>query len=153
MNAATEIDVQYACSATGLPSVALVRKWASAALETQGREGGEVAIRLVDAAEGAQLNETYRGKAGPTNVLAFPAGALDAMPADHLGDLAICVPVVVREAAEQNKALEAHFAHMVVHGTLHLLGQDHQNEVEAEAMEALEIAILRRLGYPNPYET
>ncbi len=145
------IEVQFACAEEGLPSQEQFRRWALAVLADRGRDGGELVIRLVDADEGSELNQTYRGKTGPTNVLSFPFEAPPGVPMEHLGDLVICVPVVRREAGEQGKPVDAHFAHMVVHGTLHLLGLDHQNDTEAETMEALEIAILGRLGYSNPY--
>lgn len=120
----------------------------------------EVTVRLVDAEESARLNERYRHKPGPTNVLSFPFDAPSDVPLDALrlaaggmplGDLVICVPVVAREADEQGKAPMVHWAHMVVHGTLHLLGFDHISEKDAARMEALEIEILDALGYPNPY--
>lgn len=146
------IDVQYACAGEGLPTPEQFRRWALEVLADRGRDDGELVIRLVDTDEGSELNRTYRGKSGPTNVLSFPFEAPPGVPMEHLGDLVVCVPVVQREAAEQGKPVEAHFAHMVVHGTLHLLGMDHQNDTEAEAMEELEIAIMSRLGYPNPYQ-
>lgn len=145
------IEVQYALPAAGLPGAPLLRAWAVAALQAAGRPGGEMVIRLVDSAEGAELNRTYRGKSGPTNVLSFPFEPPPGMTDGFLGDIVICVPVVLREAAEQNKRPEAHLAHMVVHGVLHLSGHDHEVESAAGRMEALEIATLARLGYSNPY--
>lgn len=112
----------------------------------------EVLIRIVDADEGAALNERYRGKRGPTNVLSFPFAVPSGIPNRLLGDLVICAPVVEREACEQGKSAEAHWAHMVVHGMLHLQGYDHVEEREAEIMEAREVEILSRLGVENPYE-
>lgn len=147
-----DIEVQYACGEADLPPAERFQVWAQTALAALSRDHGELVIRLVDAAEAQQLNQIYRGKEGPTNVLSFPFEAPPGVPLEHLGDLAICIPVVRREAAEQHKPLEAHLAHLVVHGTLHLLGQDHQSDAEAEAMEALEIAIMGRLGYPDPYQ-
>lgn len=146
------VEVQYALRAPELPSREQLQRWVGAALEGSRRAGSELVVRLVDAEESARLNQRFRGKAGPTNVLSFPFEPPAGVPLDLLGDLVVCAPVVKREAAEQNKAPEAHFAHMVVHGTLHLLGHDHLGREEAEAMETLEIAILGRLGYPNPYE-
>jgi len=108
-------------------------------------------VRLVDIAEMKTLNETYRDKAGPTNVLSFPSDLPDDLQLPLLGDIVICAPVVRAEAAEQGKNLTAHWAHMTIHGTLHLLGYDHIAEEEAAAMEALESAILKRLDYPCPY--
>jgi probable rRNA maturation factor len=145
------LDVQVALEAAGLPSPERMLAWVEAALETEHR-GTELVIRLVDEAESAELNETFRGKAGPTNVLSFP---FDMPPEVEglqlLGDLVICAPVVRREALEQGKVELAHWAHMVVHGTLHLQGYDHQDEAGAAEMEGLERQILARLGYPDPY--
>jgi len=152
MSARSVIDVQFACGKSGLPTTTLFRRWATAVLSKQGCARGELVIRLVDEEEGAALNQTYRGKRGPTNVLSFPFEAPPGLSVEHLGDLVICVPVVLSEAEAQGKPVEAHFAHMVVHGTLHLLGLDQQGEIEAETMEALEIAVVGQLGYPNPYK-
>jgi len=113
----------------------------------------ELAIRVVTPAESRRLNRDYRGKDRPTNVLSFPSGAAVALPAPApLGDLAICAGVVAREARAQNKSLAAHWAHMVVHGTLHLLGYDHEAEADARRMERRERTVLARLGFPNPYQ-
>jgi probable rRNA maturation factor len=115
----------------------------------------EVTIRIVDAAEGAELNRRFRDRDGPTNVLSFPFSPPPGLPdgaAGLLGDLVICAPVVVAEAADQHKGLDAHWAHMVVHGLLHLLGYDHLLPADAVTMEALEIAILADLGFSSPYE-
>ncbi|MER2551800.1 MAG: rRNA maturation RNase YbeY [Thauera sp.] len=129
-----------------------IRRWAQAAL----REDAEVTVRLVGEAEGRALNRDYRAKDYATNVLTFAYAEGAELPAQAedgplAGDLALCVPVVVREAAAQGKTLEAHFAHLVVHGMLHLQGYDHEQEGEATEMEALETAILRGLGYADPY--
>lgn len=145
------IEIQRASDAAELPSDEQFTAWVMAT-PAAGRETAELVIRLIDEAESQELNHHYRGKKKPTNVLSFPFLAPPGFPGDHLGDLAICAPVVAREAQEQGKALEAHWAHMVVHGVLHLLGHDHQNDHEAEAMEALEVAILSKLGFPDPYE-
>jgi probable rRNA maturation factor len=129
------------------------RRWVGAALT--GRTTGqlpEVCIRLVDDGEMAQLNANYRGKDGATNVLSFPADLPAELDLPLLGDIVICAPVVIAEAAQQGKTASAHWAHMTVHGTLHLLGYDHVKEEEAEIMEALESAILRQLDYRCPYE-
>lgn len=133
-----------------LPTAAVVRQWARAALSHHGR-GGEVTVRIVGAGEGAALNRRYRHKAGPTNVLSFPYGPPEETMTPLLGDIVICAPVVLAEARAQDKPVDAHWAHMVVHGVLHLLGYDHETEREARDMEALEAALLRRLGYPDPY--
>lgn len=125
--------------------------WAAAALSDV-EEDCELSIRLVDEDESAELNNEYRGKNGPTNVLSFPFEAPIELEPRLLGDLVICVPVVVREAAEQGKSVDDHWAHMVVHGCLHLLGYDHIEDYEAEQMEALEITILQTLNIANPYQ-
>jgi probable rRNA maturation factor len=137
------ITTQYASNQTNLPTKNQFRKWAKAAI----RVDTEVTIRLVDEDEGRALNKTYRGKDYATNVLTFP---LTEEP--HLmGDIIICAPVVAVEALAQNKPLEAHYAHLTVHGILHLHGYDHEIEAQAELMESLETAIVSKLGYANPY--
>ncbi len=137
------LSVQYACNREGLPLRADFVRWARAALVG----GGEITIRLVDADEGQELNNEYRGKDYATNVLSFP---YDTEPV-VMGDLVICPSVVAREAAEQKKPLDAHYAHLTVHGMLHLQGWDHDNDDDAEAMENEEKEILAALGYPDPY--
>lgn len=133
-----------------LPTRKQFQRWVAAALNGQ-RDAAEVSIRIVDEAEGAELNRTWRHKDYATNVLSFPAELPPGIRSPLLGDLVICAPVVIREAAQQGKSPEAHWAHLVVHGTLHLLGYDHETEAEAEAMEALETRMLAGLGYPDPY--
>jgi probable rRNA maturation factor len=145
-----EVTVEDASGVTGVPAAALLRRWAQAALAGRCREG-ELAIRIVAEAEGARLNQDYRHKSGPTNVLSFPAELPAGVPVVVLGDLVICAPVVEREARAQGKPRHAHWAHMVVHGCLHLLGFDHETEAEAAAMEPLERAILAELGFADPY--
>jgi probable rRNA maturation factor len=146
------IDLQ---NASGLKQVPLRRQfkhWATAALqqiEPNGR-GGVLSIRLVDAAESAELNEHYRSKPYATNILSFPV--LPELGGKLLGDLAICVQVVQREAAEQHKTEDAHWAHLVIHGVLHLKGHDHENDADAAVMEALEVRILQQLGINDPYQ-
>lgn len=126
-------------------------RWARQALS--GRLGeAALTIRIVDDPESAALNARWRGKQGPTNVLSFPAGAMPESHRDFLGDLVIAAPLVAREAARRRQPAEAHWAHLVVHGTLHLLGLDHQETAAAEQMEAIEREILARLGYPDPYQ-
>jgi len=145
------LDLQLACAdETGLPAEADFRRWLEAAV-TPFQPESEVTIRLVDEAESHELNLTYRGKDKPTNVLSFPFEAPQGIELPLLGDLIICRQVVEQEAAEQGKTTEAHWAHMVVHGTLHLLGYDHIEDDEAEEMEALETEIMLALGYPDPY--
>lgn len=145
------LEVQRASAAKAIPPKARLARYAEAAL--QGRHGRSgLVIRIVDEPESQTLNRQYRGIDRPTNVLSFPFDAPPRRLSDHLGDLVICAPVVEREATEQGKPPEAHWAHMVVHGVLHLLGHDHQKDEDAETMERLEIAILGRLGFPDPYE-
>ena len=148
---AGQVSVEDASGAADVPSEADFGRWAVATLTVTGREG-QLAIRIVGEAEGAELNARYRRKSGPTNVLSFPAELPVGVPVAVLGDLVICAPVVAREAAEQGKVPEAHWAHMTVHGCLHLLGFDHIEDAEAREMEALETRILAGLGYPAPYE-
>ncbi|MHC6223841.1 rRNA maturation RNase YbeY [Pseudomonas sp. X10] len=145
-----ELDLQRATDAAA-PDEAAFRRWCELALR-QRTADSEMTIRLVDEAEGRELNHTYRHKDYATNVLSFPADVPDdLLDIPLLGDLVICVPVVEREAAEQGKALEAHWAHLVIHGCLHLLGYDHIDDDEAEEMEALERTLLAELGHPDPY--
>jgi len=147
-----ELDVQNASVAPDLPTTAQLRGWAEAALDVR-RKRAELSIRLVDEPEGAELNGRFRGRRGPTNVLSFPFEPMPGLvDCDLLGDLVICAPVVAREAGEQGKTLQAHWAHMLVHGVLHLLGYDHLDIPEAEEMEGLETKILEGLGFPAPYE-
>ena len=144
------IDVQVGGTRTGLPSVAKLRHWARSALAGR-RRAAELSIRIVDAAESRALNRRYRGKDRPTNVLAFPAELPPELELPLLGDLVICRDVVEAEAAAQHKPLDAHWAHMVVHGTLHLVGYDHESDDEAATMEAAEAEVLAELGWPDPY--
>lgn len=151
-----ELALGYALPRTGLPTRPQFRKWVLAALSGAGRRfDSEVAIQIVDAAEGQAMNLQYRGKDYATNVLSFPADVPEGLPEDfdfpQLGDLVICAPVVAREAAEQGKALNDHYAHLTVHGVLHLLGFDHIEDEEAEEMEALERVILASLDIADPY--
>ena len=142
------LSVQYACNKEGLPLRAQIRAWVRAALDVDGARGGQITVRLVDAEEGLQLNRDYRGKDYATNVLSFP---YDVEPV-VCGDLVLCVPVVAREAAEQGKSLEAHYAHLIVHGLLHLQGYDHEaGEREARQMEDRERTVLAALGFTDPY--
>ncbi|MGN2253522.1 rRNA maturation RNase YbeY [Frateuria sp. GZRe12] len=147
-----QISVSYAVPRAGLPSPASFRQWVTAALRgARRRKPAEVAIRLVDTGEGRALNRDYRGKDYATNVLSFPAELPPGVDLPLIGDLAICAPVVAREAGEQGKKPRDHWAHLTVHGTLHLLGYDHIENAEAEAMEALERRILAGLGIADPY--
>jgi probable rRNA maturation factor len=144
------LAVQRECRGRGLPTAARITDWARAALAGSGPGTAEVTVRLVDEAESAALNRRYRGKRGATNVLSFSYDLPPGAPG-LAGDLVICAPVVARESAEQGKPARAHWAHMVVHGIMHLRGYDHMHEPDARVMEALEIRVLKRLGIPNPY--
>jgi probable rRNA maturation factor len=144
------VEIQRACEGPGLPHSDQLQSWAAAVLENR-VQGTELVIRVVGAEESAALNGQYRKKVGPTNVLSFAYGPLGDQPMKLLGDIVICAPVVAAEAREQAKNLDAHWAHMVVHGLLHLLGYDHMKDCDALVMEALELEILAGLGYPDPY--
>ncbi|KNE85079.1 rRNA maturation RNase YbeY [Aggregatibacter aphrophilus] len=145
------IDLQIACEQeTGLPTAEQIEQWATAAVQPQTDEV-EMTVRIVDEAESHALNLNYRGKDRPTNVLSFPFECPDEVELPLLGDLVICRQVVEREAQEQGKPLMAHWAHMVVHGSLHLLGYDHIEDDEAEEMESLETQIMIGLGFVDPY--
>lgn len=144
------VNVQYAVRPKGVPGPALLQTWVEAAINSDAEI--ELVIRVVDWAESAQLNQTYRGKSNPTNVLSFPFEAPPQIKTSYLGDLLICAPLVTKEAQEQGKAELSHWAHLVIHGVLHLLDYDHQTPDEAAHMEALETKIMARLGFPNPYE-
>ena len=149
-----DVAVSYALPRAGLPAANSFRKWVAAALDGRIREA-DLAVRLVDAREGRSLNRHYRGKDYATNVLSFPAELPEGLPEGVtfplLGDLVLCAPVVAREAREQRKPLAAHYAHLTVHGALHMLGWNHEDEREAECMEALEREILAGMGIDDPY--
>lgn len=152
MNATVELMNVSAESAT--PSQTEFELWSDAVLQelNQVKQTFEIGIRLVSEEESAELNQNFRNKPGPTNVLSFTYTDIPtAAKHNLLGDLAICSKVVIREAQEQRKAVLAHWAHMTVHGMLHLLGYDHQDNTEAVDMEELESTILSKLGYPHPY--
>jgi probable rRNA maturation factor len=147
------LDLQADCADAALPTASDCDCWVRAALAGR-RERAELTIRFVDESEGAALNQRYRGRTGATNVLSFPFDPPPGFPEaiDLLGDLVICAPVAVVQAADRCKPLRAHWAHLVVHGVLHLLGHDHEDAREADVMEALESDILRGLGFAGPYE-
>lgn len=147
------LELQIATESTDYPSEEQFQQWLDAALSGFEEEGAdaEVVIRLVDDAESAELNQQYRHKEGPTNILSFPFEAPEGMELDLLGDLVICAPIIAKEALEQNKQTLHHWAHITVHGVLHLLGYDHIEDQDAEQMEALEIEILNTLNIANPY--
>ena len=152
-----DVAVGYGVPRAGVPAAVSVRRWVAAALDGRIREA-DLAIRIVGNKEGRALNHHYRGKDYATNVLSFPAEIAEGVKMPKgvkmplLGDLVICAPVVAREAKEQKKPLAAHYAHLTVHGALHLLGWDHEDEREAEAMEQLEREILAELGIADPYQ-
>lgn len=145
------LDLQLASEAKDLPSQADLILWLNLVLAHHNMEQAEITVRIVDAQESQQLNAEYRGKDKPTNVLSFPFEAPPGIEINLLGDLVICASVVSSEAIEQGKALHAHWAHMLVHGCLHLLGYDHIQDDEAEEMEQLEIHLLQQLGIDDPY--
>ncbi len=148
---AVELDWQIASETNDLPDEGRTLEWAEAALVDRTEGDVQLTVRVVDETESAELNGRYRAKQRPTNVLSFPFEAPEGIDIPLLGDLVICAPVVVREAAEQGKTPEAHWAHMVVHGCLHLIGYDHIEPADAEVMESLERRILAGLGYSDPY--
>jgi probable rRNA maturation factor len=145
-----EVEVEDVSGAVGVPPAADFQRWAKAAFSGQ-RAEAELSIRIVGEPEGADLNSRYRGKSGPTNVLSFPAELPPGVPVSSVGDIVICASVVAREAAAQGKDPRAHWAHLTVHGCLHLIGYDHEDDNKAAEMEPLETAILAELGYPDPY--
>ncbi|BAW81147.1 hypothetical conserved protein [Candidatus Nitrosoglobus terrae] len=146
------VHIQHAIAGEEIPLKIDFQRWVRAALSNY-LKNAEVLIRIVGEDEMIALNQQYRYKEGATNILSFPYENLIPCKISFLGDIVICAPVVMREALEQGKDEKAHWAHLVIHGVLHLLGFDHQQETEAEHMESLEIAILKSLGYPHPYES
>ncbi|OZG72390.1 rRNA maturation RNase YbeY [Hahella sp. CCB-MM4] len=144
-----DVDMQIASESEQLPDEQNIIRWAAAALQTDDEQ--EVTVRIVDEEESQQLNHQYRGKDRPTNVLSFPFESPPGIILPLLGDLVICAPVVEKEAIEQHKTLEAHWAHMVIHGMLHLQGYDHILDQDAEVMENLEKGLMQKLGFDNPY--
>jgi probable rRNA maturation factor len=145
-----ELDVSYAARRPWVPSRRSFERWASMALAGRARSN-VLSVRVVGAARSRSLNALYRNKTKPTNVLSFSGAGDTPDGSRHLGELVICAPVVAREAAAQGKSCESHWAHMTVHGVLHLLGFDHERGAEARKMEAKEVQILDRLGFSNPY--
>lgn len=155
-----DVTVQFATRRAGVPHASSLAIWANVAFtaaQKSRRNSIPLTIRIVGAAESRVLNRTWRGKDKPTNVLSFPGAGSEGLRATgyglqpELGDLAICAPVVAREAREQGKDPKAHWAHMVVHGVLHLLGYDHENDRDADVMESREVKILAQFGYADPY--
>lgn len=143
---------ENACATGGsIPTAAQVQRWAEAALLSGERDTVSLSVRVVGEQEIADLNQRFRAKSGPTNVLSFPFEDPPGVESDELGDVVVCAPVVEREALEQGKTTEEHWAHMVVHGILHLCGFDHIKDTDAEKMENEETRILTGLGFPAPY--
>lgn len=145
-----ELDLQIVCEDFSIPSEEQFQQWVEHALKNYKNEA-ELTIRIVDTTESQTLNRDYRQKDKPTNVLSFPAEIPEFIDSNLLGDLVICAPVVIKESQEQQKQESAHWAHMVIHGVLHLLGYDHKEDGEAEEMEALETKLLTNLGFAAPY--
>jgi probable rRNA maturation factor len=143
------IDVQIASKSTDIPDRKKIVAWVQTCLDSM-KENAELTIRIVDEPEITELNRRWRGIDNATNVLSFPAGENVVVP-NLLGDIVICAPVVEKEAVEQQKNSDAHWAHMVIHGILHLLDYDHENNKDAQIMESIEIEKLAILDYPNPY--
>ncbi len=150
MKSSPGIEIQCAISAEGVPSSAQLHQWLQLALQERA-DAAELTLRIVDEAEITALNQRYRGKDGATNVLSFPYQPLPGVDSGLLGDIVICAPVVAREAVAQSKPLEAHWAHITIHGVLHLLGYDHQQAEEAADMERLERQLLEQIGISDPY--
>ena len=146
---AIELDLQLTGDWPGLPTAEDLETWVVAALAD--REDAELTVRIVGRRESRELNRSYRGKDAETNVLSFPAELPEGIDLPLLGDIVICAPLVADEASAQGKPLRNHWAHLAVHGVLHLLGYDHQDDDEAEEMEALETSLLGSLGIPDPY--
>lgn len=150
----TTILLQNICEAKEIPSPEQFQTWVHQTLLAtthQSNSKKTLTIRIIDKQESATLNETYRHKKGPTNVLSFPDDPIPAFTSDSLGDLAICAPLMAEEAAEQHISLESHWAHLIIHGTLHLMGYAHMTAAEANTMESIETKIMEALGYPDPY--
>ena len=145
------LEIQNATEYADCPDEQQFQQWMDSVLTDQA-QNSEIVIRLVDKAESAELNQQYRHKTGPTNILSFPFEAPEGIEMDLLGDLVICAPLIAEEALQQNKQSQHHWAHITIHGILHLLGYDHVQDQDAEEMEALEIQILHKLNIVNPYQ-
>lgn len=146
------LDLQRAAQAKAIPSRRSFLYWIQTTLQQQKIKQAEITLRIVTKKESAYLNATYRHKTGPTNILSFPFAAPPGISSDLLGDLVICASLVAKEAREQDKPVRAHWAHLTIHGVLHLLGYDHIKNKDAEIMEKLEIKLLKKLGFADPYQ-
>jgi len=146
------VDLQVASTGSLAPDPADIERWVASALK-QRQSDSEVSVRIVDAEESRSLNHRYRGKDKATNVLSFPSDLPEELDLPLLGDLVVCASIVESEAEEQGKSLDAHWAHMIIHGTLHLLGYDHIEDKDADEMEALETELITALDFPAPYES
>lgn len=144
------VEVQYAANDMNAPGEENFQQW-SAIIPVKNNDQQEASIRIVEEDEIAELNMRFRKKVGSTNVLAFPAEYPPGVELNFIGDIVICAPVVIKQAQEQGKSVESHWAHMMLHGILHLQGYDHIEAQDAEIMEALEVQFMTKLGYPNPY--
>jgi probable rRNA maturation factor len=156
MNVKVDVSIDYPCYS--IPKLTQIRNWLTQgwiAMQQQ-EQCVNISVRVIDEAESARLNQQYRGKKGATNVLAFPCQLSDQLLALQdrvpVGDIAICAPVLEAEARQQGKQLDAHWAHLLTHGLLHLRGWDHSNKAQAAKMEALEISIMKKMGFGNPYK-
>lgn len=147
---ALDLTIQHASVIKDCPSQDQIQSWTTLALD-QTYKTTEITIRIVDEKESADLNQRYRNKSGSTNVLSFPYEREEGENPKLIGDIVICAPVVTQEATEQGKDILSHWAHMVIHGTLHLMGYDHINEHEAETMESIELGLMKKLGFADPY--
>jgi probable rRNA maturation factor len=145
------VEIQTIFESAGQPSEAEIQLWVDTALEEIERDT-EIVVRIVDESESAELNEQYRYKQGPTNILSFPVEIPEGIDLNLLGDLVVCASILAKEAQQQNKLLAHHWAHIIMHGVLHLLGYDHLDDEQAEEMESKEIALLQKLNIPNPYQ-
>jgi probable rRNA maturation factor len=145
------VEIQTIFASAGQPSEAQIQLWIDTALEAVNQDT-EIVVRIVDELESAELNEQYRHKSGATNILSFAVDIPEGIDLNLLGDLVVCAPVLEQEARQQNKILAHHWAHIIIHGVLHLLGYDHLNDEQAEQMENKEIALLQKLNIPNPYQ-
>ncbi len=144
------IEIQSIYTSKGQPDQEQIQRWVDASLDGY-HQDTEIVVRIVDEQESAELNQQYRHKTGSTNILSFPVEIPEGIELNLLGDLVICAPVLEKEALEQNKVLTDHWAHIIIHGVLHLLGYDHIDETQAELMESKEITILNTLSIKNPY--